>query len=241
MQGARRRLVLLGSTFGIGLFVLIVGATAIRSPRTASPANYPIHGDAQPAPYPGCGVGAQPLGFLAQLRPGSTSSDLVKVGIPAVPAIRASTSVASADLAPGLVEIPVTAPSGQPVSLAGLSSMSQVKAAGAVMPVASSSTLRSCDSQLADAPGAAPFVRAAEAVIEGRGYANADQLSAGVLMLSDDPVDSSQLIFTAEIPSSAVSPAPPGGQTVLSLQSIVSLMSRQTSQVTVVGYGAWNS
>jgi len=187
-----------------------------------------------------CNSNQVPLGYIAQLRPGESPSRLTAEGYRVFAAL-AATHVALAQPAPGsLIAVSTGTSSGAAVLIAALKGDPAIEAAGAVFPHTATAGLTSCDDQLADVPAAARYVTSAEAAIETGGFATAAQLHDGLLMLSDDPIDSSKLLLTAAIPDpTPVSPAPAPGIVGHSLQAIVVVLDRTSYAANAIGWGAW--
>lgn len=153
-----------------------------------------------------CGQGASPITLAVKLSNAQAASALAASGL----RIGASRAIA-----PGTSTMTLISPrkaDGTPVSLAAVQSILGVQSAGAVFPQSADPTLRSCDYKLQDKPRAQRLVSAAETALASAGVASRQQMDGdgAMYLVSDNPLDTEQVIVTIDVPGTGV--ALPGGQ-----------------------------
>ena len=186
---------------------------------------------------PPCGKGMGPLAYLAALKPSHTAEELTAAGYRVYPemATKPHATVTASDRV-------VVVMSGDPnvqISLAKLRSNSAVAQAGVVFPQDPQPGMCSTSYQLDDAPALHPYVVAGETAIRAHALTTQASMDGGILLLSEDPLDSNDLIFTVAVGDPAIQPGYPPGVEVHALIPIIAFIDRKTVAVARMGYGAW--
>jgi len=106
--------------------------------------------------------------------------------------------------------------------------------------------LTSCDLQLTDLPKAKPYVQAGERALVDARVATQHALDQGAIFISDDPLDASLLIFSAQVSTGVAYtlpglPTPAFGGPLMHSRGVVAFVTRTTHRVTLAGFDPWEN
>ncbi|MDA8397115.1 MAG: hypothetical protein M0Z29_04565 [Actinomycetota bacterium] len=181
-----------------------------------------------------CGRNAS-LGILVELRPRHSLSELRNAGFQASPFL---TDLAGAIIPEARQLSVVSPPSGasSASTVADLVKVSAVAIAATVNSQSADPNLRSCAYDLSDRPQASVLATKVADVARSEGFLNSNAL---IELVSDDPLNSQDLIVTIEEQGSVVGhePGPLGGQ-LHELRAISAIVTRAGS-VVALGYAPW--
>lgn len=224
MTGIRGRYAVVATLLGVlggAIFSSALGASG--AVHSLSPALMAAGKTAHLMP---CGQGASPIGFVARLSDADSGNALEAAGF------RVTTGRSIDPSAPPTAIVGLRKADGTPVDLRDLDSVHGVLGAGAVFPQSSDPALRSCSYRLQDRPQALRLVSAAEAALASSGAASRQQMegSSAVYLVSDNPLDPSQVIVTIDVPGTGTT-LPSGQGEAFNTVSLEALVDRPTLHV----------
>jgi hypothetical protein len=180
------------------------------------------------------------LGIIGQLAPGHSPAELVAHGYQVFPAASGSVGrrATAGDRTVSLGWQTTTGAQSQVRDLANSSALSHV---GVVRTRSLDPALQSCNYQLSDSPGALRLVKMATSAMLANGFLTQSQLNATstISMVSDNPLNSAQVIVTIAVAGPKIDGGGPGVAPIYGLTPVVAFVDRRSGIVGQTGFGAW--